>query len=359
MLNGPCGGYHKELCEDLRLGCVWIEAFNRLREFGKEKELFKLKLDSMFKIRDYKPPRGRLRDYIYSRNKVFLIYEYVPKKDLDLEMLENDLKQIFGFYEGLDIVQNPGGRPLADPLALASIAKKLYPDKKIGIQITGRDYDRDGLVSHILAALSTGIDTIVATTGDLKFHEKRSYGVWDLDSPRIIYLIRLINDLGRDYAGRRVYSGKNKILVGGSLNPYLDPLEPEIYKIKVKLEAGAYFFITQPIFNKETLEKLFSYINRILWLEPRDLDIIVAVSPILDEKTLKFLRERSGVKIPERLIRSLKNNDRRSILEDFVSHVIDLLTEVEDLIENKILYISSYGDLEAGLFIAERLKQVF
>jgi 5,10-methylenetetrahydrofolate reductase len=359
MLNGPCGGYHKDLCEDPELKCVWIEAFSRLREFGKEKELFKLKLDSMFKIRDYKPPRGRLRDYIYSRNKFFLIYEYVPKKDLNLESFENDLEQIFRYYEGLDIVQNPGGRPLADPLALASIAKKLYSDRKIGIQVTGRDYDRDGVVSHVLAALSVGIDTIVATTGDLKFYEKRSYGVWDLDSPRIIYLIRLINDLGRDYAGRKVYSGKNKILVGASLNPYLDPLEPEIYKIRVKLDAGAHFFVTQPIFNKETLEKLFSHIHRILGIEPQDLDIIVALSPILDEKTLMFLRERSGAEIPEKLIKPLKDNNRKSILENFVSHVTDLLVEVEDLIDNKILYISSYGDLEAGLFIAERLKQIF
>ena len=72
-----------------------------------------------------------------------------------------------------------------------------------------------------------------------------------------------------------------------------------------------------------------------------------------------FLRERSGVEIPERLIKPLKDNNRKSILENFVSHITDLLVEVEDLIDNKILYVSSYGDLEAGLFIAERLKQIF
>jgi len=358
MLNGPCGGYHGNLCEDPELRCVWIEAFNRLREFGKEKELFRLKLDAMFRIRDYNPPRKRLRDYIISTRDFFMIYEYLPRKDLSLGSLESDLKKIFEIYDGLDIVQNPGGRPLADPLALASIAKKFYPEKKIGIQITGRDYDRDGIVSHVVASLSIGIDTIVATTGDLKFYERRSYGVWDLDSVRMIYLIRLISDLGRDYAGRKVYSGNNKILVGASLNPYLNPIEPEIYKIKMKLDAGAYFFVTQPIFSKDTLDKLFLSIKRILGLEPQDLDIVIGLSPILDERTLHFLKERSNIEIPEKITRSLKESSKSKILENYISHIADLLSEIEDTLISKILYISTYGDLEAGLFVAERLREI-
>lgn len=356
MLNGPCGGYNKDLCEDHRLRCVWIEAFNRLRVFGKEQELFRLKLDSKFRIRNYSPPKRRLTDYV-GHDKIFLIYEYVPRKNLSLKNFEEDLRNIFKIYDALDFVQNPGGRPLIDPLPLASIAKKLYPEKKIGVQITGRDYDRDGVVSHVLAALAIGIDNIIATTGDLKFYSGDTYGVWDLDSPRMIYLIRLISDLGVDYSGRKIYSGDNRVLVGASLNPYLDPLEPEIYKIRVKLSAGADFLVTQPIFSIDTVERLGTYVEKLLNMRLSDIDLVISVSPVLDEKTVSFLRERSNVRLPGKLLEALERRDREEILRSNTAFIIDLISRIEDYTGNKIIYVSTYGDIAAGLYIAERIRE--
>jgi len=357
MINGPCGGYNRSRCEDPRLECVWIKAFENLKKYGKEKDLFKLKLDSMFKIRDHKPIKRDIREKLKIKDRIYLIYEYVASRDIDPRKLEKDLDHIFSTYDAIDFVQNPGGRPLPDPLSLAVFTKKIYPHKHVGFQITGRDYDRDAITSIVASAVVFNIDSIIATTGDLKFHKEKTYGVWDLDSPRIIYLIRLISDLGRDYSGRKILEKPREILVGASLNPYLDPIEPEIYKLNIKKHAGADFFVTQPIFEPETYTRIMRLYKDLL--NENDIpEIIPGISIISDIRIASFLIERSGVKLPSKILEVLKREDFSLIKETNIEFISDLVRKICVNHEKKIFYISTFGDIDMALEIGESIKKM-
>ncbi|MEM4749343.1 MAG: methylenetetrahydrofolate reductase C-terminal domain-containing protein [Sulfolobales archaeon] len=358
MLNGPCGGYNGVFCEDSSIECVWIKAFNNLKIYGREKDMFRLKLDSFFMIRDHRPSIRSLRDFLRSRGfKYFLIYEYVPRRDLSTEKLREDLEKIYRVYEGVDFVDNPGGRPLQSSIALASITKTLFPDKHVGFQITGRDHTRDMIATYIITALSFGIDSIIATTGDLKLGVQ-SKSVWDLDSPRIIYLAKLINDLGRDHMRRRVYTGTNKIFIGASVNPYLNPLEPEIYKISVKRDAGADFFVTQPIYDVDILRVFLSGIRRLLLIDPREIDIVIGLGSISSKEIARFLFERSHVKIPQGIREALENENKEALEEENIRFVRNLTRNIiREYPENPpIFYISTFGEVDLGVKIGELVR---
>ncbi|MEZ0289539.1 MAG: methylenetetrahydrofolate reductase C-terminal domain-containing protein [Sulfolobales archaeon] len=359
MLNGPCGGYNDESCEDPNLKCAWIIAFKNLRNYKREREMFKLKLDSYFKIRDHKPSHRSLSEHYRSRGyKYLLIYEYVPMRDLNIDKFKEDLHKIFRVYNAIDFVDNPGGRPLLNPLALASLAKILFPEKHVGFQITGRDASRDMITTYIVTALSLGIDSIIATTGDLKL-KTSTPSVWDLDSPRIIYLAKLINDLGRDYLGRRVYTGSNKLFVGAAVNPYLEPLEPEIYKISVKRDAGADFLVTQPIYTASIIDR---FINMLKELRPsglENLDLVIGVGSINDLEIARFLTERSRVKIPSKIIEALKSGDRERIIEANNDLVREMIRAIETRTDDNdyLFYVSSFGDIDVGISIGEIIRE--
>ena len=81
-------------------------------------------------------------------------------------------------------------------------------------------------------------------------------GVWDVKSPGFIHIIKQLNQ-GVDWAGNSIGKPTN-FLIACAVNPMADDLEYELDWYHQKVEAGADFAITQPLYDLEQLDRFFS-----------------------------------------------------------------------------------------------------
>jgi 5,10-methylenetetrahydrofolate reductase len=354
MINGPCGGYRGTICEDDRLKCVWILAYYSAMERGSLGKMFQLKLDPGFRVSRYRPVVKRSRgvvDRILS-GRTAIIYEYTPKPYASPENVVRELGEIVNIYHGVDFVDNPGGYPIPSSLPYAALVKNIYRSLHVSIQITARNKDRNQVVSDVLAASLAGLDAIVATTGDLQAGER---GVWDLDAPRIIYLARLVLDLGIDHMGRRVGIGGEGVIIAASINANAEPLEPEILKIRVKMDAGAELFITQPVFDVNR----FRFYQKLLGEKlgnSAEIPTMVGIIPITSRKVLQFFETKVGIKIPEKISMEIKRD--RIDRDALIKANLDTIEKIVKEINHSSYYISAFGDNRLGVEIAKIVRGV-
>lgn len=352
MINGPCGGYKGTSCEDERLSCVWIVAYYSALKRGTLDRMFTLKLDPGFKVNSYYPvarrPRGAVERIL--GGKVFMVYEHTPKPYSSPLYAVDDLEDISSVYDGVDFVDNPGGYPIPSSLPYASMAKNRYRDMHVSIQITARNRDRNQIASEILAASLAGLDAIVATTGDL---DENGKGVWDLDAPRIIYLARLILDLGLDHAGRRVGLGGEGTTIACSVNINAEPLEPEVLKLRVKRRAGAELVITQPVFEPQRVDRFRRMVRDLL--RGDEIPMIIGIIPVMSRKIASFFQNKVGIKIPEKLLKILSSEkiDREELLKTN----IEVLEKIASEVSHNAFYISAFGDHRLGYEIGLSIRK--
>jgi 5,10-methylenetetrahydrofolate reductase len=354
MINGPCGGYIGTLCEDRSLKCVWILAYFAAYKRGSLDKMFTLKLDPGFRVNSYRPVARRRRGAVDMTlsGRSFLVYEYTPKPYSGPLNIGDEISKLVGVYSGVDFVDNPGGYPIPSSLPYAVAAKSIYRDLHVSIQITARNRDRNQIVSDVLAASLAGLDAIVATTGDLQDGGK---GVWDLDAPRIIYLARLVLDLGLDHMGRRVGIGGEPMAIAGSININAEPLEPEILKIRVKIDAGAEFFITQPVVDIDRLYRFYRMARAILG-NIDEIPIMIGIIPITSRRIASFFENKVGIKIPEKILEILRREkiDR----DDIIKANLDLIESNLKRISHNAFYISAFGDHSLGVEIGKVVRSI-
>ena len=161
----------------------------------------------------------------------------------------------------ISIPDNPLASLHVEPSIFAAHVKRVL-DCEVVVHLTCRDLNRLAIKSRLLGLHLSGVEHILALTGDhprIRLREG-STPVFDLDSIRLIYLTRLLSDYGLDERGRPI-SSKLRLQVGAGLNPYI-PLEVELSRALRKIKAGAEFFITQLIFNSDPIESLLKALRK-------------------------------------------------------------------------------------------------
>ena len=123
------------------------------------------------------------------------------------------------------------------------------------MQVCGRDRNRLALQADLLAAYALGISNVMAVEGvePIMGDHHRARPVHDLDLPELLETIRKLQS-GRDMAGSElhgapVYCVGSTIIAGGNE----EPSDLELEDLKRKMDAGAAFFITQPVFHLPSL----------------------------------------------------------------------------------------------------------
>ncbi|MFQ6618826.1 MAG: bifunctional homocysteine S-methyltransferase/methylenetetrahydrofolate reductase, partial [Fidelibacterota bacterium] len=154
----------------------------------------------------------------------------------------------------VNIADSPLARARMSPVALAHLISENVGMETL-LHISCRDRNVLGLQSELMGAHALGIRNILAVTGDPpKMGDyPDATGVFDIDS---VGLVAMINDLNRgmDLAGREVEQSTS-FYVGVGVNPIAIDLKREKDKFLRKVEAGAKFALTQPLFNLNDLER--------------------------------------------------------------------------------------------------------
>src|SRR2546425_2077760 len=195
----------------------------------------------------------------------------------------------------INIADSPMARVRMSCIALARLFQDHLGIETI-IHFTTRDRNLMALQSELLGAHALGIRNILALTGDpLRVGDyPNTTGVWDLDSVGLIQAIRGMNE-GHDAAGSSI-GAKSSFHIGAALNLNMtdEQTDQEIEKYWLKINAGAQFIMTQPIYE---LARLLRFLDR---AGKPPIPMILGCIPLYSSRHAEFLHnEVPGITIPD------------------------------------------------------------
>ena len=195
----------------------------------------------------------------------------------------------------INIADSPMARVRMGCIGLARLIQDHLKVETI-IHFTTRDRNLMALQSELLGAHAMGIRNILALTGDpLRLGDyPNTTGVWDVDSIGLIQVIRGMNE-GHDAADSSI-GGKASFHIGAALNLNMTDAETEqeIEKYRRKIEAGAQFIMTQPIYE---LAPLLRFLER---AGKPPIPLLLGCIPLHSSRHAEYLHnEVPGITIPD------------------------------------------------------------
>ena len=200
---------------------------------------------------------------------------------------------------GVDVINIPDGPRASSRLSPLVTAVRIQQNADIEamLHFCCRDRNLIGMQSDILGASAIGLRNMLVITGDPpKLGDyPHATGVFDMDSVALTEVIRNLN-CGIDIGGNE-FSPGTCLTIGVGANPVAVDLEREIERFKQKVEAGAEYAITQPVFDPEML---FRFLDAV---EQCCIPIVAGIWPFTSFKNAEFMaNEVPGVVVPNDLL---------------------------------------------------------
>lgn len=189
--------------------------------------------------------------------------------------------------------------------------------KSIGIepifQVTSRDRNRLAIQSDLLGISALGISNVLAISGDYPTlgDHPGSKVVYDVDSVNILDIIAKLNN-GIDMQERPL-EGATSFFAGAVFNSNTDLLEPQYFKIMLKVEKGARFFQPQIIYDLDRFKMFIDGFEK-YGIERDKLFILAGILPLRSAKNAIFINKNvPGVNIPPQTIERLEQSDKPAL----------------------------------------------
>src|SRR6195256_95283 len=230
--------------------------------------------------------------------------EIDPPKGLSLDRIFEQVDKVMASkkVDAIDINSGAMARVGMDALIVAGALEAR------GVEtvphLTTRDQNIIGLQAALLGAWTVGgIRNVLAITGDPPSvgDYPETSGVYEVDSVGLVKVLNRLNQ-GTDWAGKTL-GGATNFTIGVALNPVADDLENEIERFHAKVEAGAHFAMTQPLFDPAHWHAFLKKLGG----EPA-IPVLIGVWPLNSYKqALRLKNEGPGIVIPEPLLKSLES----------------------------------------------------
>jgi methylenetetrahydrofolate reductase (NADPH) len=243
-----------------------------------------------------------LREKIES-DRFILCGEIGPPKSCDGGVIRDKAKYFHGVVDAVNITDNQTAIVRLSSLASAKIL--LEEGIEPILQMTCRDRNRIAMQSDLLGAAALGIQNVLCLTGDhQKFGDQpEAKGVFDLDSIQLIATVATMNS--GFLLSRQEMKKKPDFLIGAAANPFAEPFEMRLIRLFKKVEAGARFIQTQPVFDLEIFVRWMEKVVE-MGLHER-CAILPGVMPVKSEKALLYMKkEVPGVKINDEYINRMQ-----------------------------------------------------
>jgi len=206
---------------------------------------------------------------------------------------------------GVDVVLVPDGHRGARMSAL-SLAVLIQQKARIEtvLQYSCRDRNLLGMQSDLLGAHAMGVRNLMIVTGDV-----RSVGdypdataVFDVDSIGLTNVVTRLNH-GVDIGGAPI-GGPTAFHVGVQVNPGAEDLDAEVRRFEYKVEAGAEFAVTKPVFDLATFERFHRRV------EGAGVPMLLGLWPFESALNAEFMaNEVPGVRVPEAVLARMRRVD--------------------------------------------------
>ena len=257
--------------------------------------------------------------------------EIVPPRGTDATAMLASVRQLKA--AGVDGVNVPDG-PRAQS-RMGALLTSLLIEREIGIETVThyccRDRNLLSMLSDLLGAAAHNLHNLLLVTGDppKMGPYPESTAVFDIDAIGLTNLANRLNH-GLDPGGNAI--GKpTAFVLGVGVNPAAVDLERELKRFAWKVEAGAEYAITQPVFDPAQLER---FLHRV---EGYRIPIIAGIWPLVSLRNAEFLaNEVPGVTVPEEILKRMKavhDQGKEASLAEGVAIAREMLERVRPFVQ--------------------------
>jgi len=254
--------------------------------------------------------------------------EIVPPRGVDPAPM---LAQVHALkVAGVNAVNVPDG-PRAQS-RMGALLSGLLIQREAGLEAVVhyacRDRNLLGMLSDLLGAAASGLNNLLIITGDppKMGPYPDATAVFDIDSIGLTNLVSRLN-LGLDPGGNDLGS-TTRFVIGVGVNPAAPDPEREFARFGWKVEAGAEYAVTQPVFDLEQLDRFLARASVF------KLPIIAGIWPLISLRNAEFLaNEVPGVSVPEAVLarmRRASEHGKDAALAEGVAIAREMLAAVRE-----------------------------
>ena len=239
-----------------------------------------------------------------ARGGFIVSVELVPPRGYQADALIGQARSLK--IRGIDLVNIPDG-PLASA-RMSALSAAVIVQQQAGVEpilhYACRDRNLLGMQSDLLGAHSMGVRNVLLITGDPpKLGDyPDATAVFDVDSIGLTNLVARLNR-GQDTGGQPI-GQPTSFHIGVALNPAAPNPDDELRRFTYKIEAGAEFAITQPIFDVQSFR---AFLKRI---SAPDFPVIAGLMPLASVRHAEFMaNEVPGVHVPDTILERMRRAD--------------------------------------------------
>jgi len=254
--------------------------------------------------------------------------EIVPPKGIDIRKEIEGAK--FVKSVGVDAINIPDS-PRASA-RMSNQALSLLMQQAVGIEAilhyTCRDRNVLGIQSDLLGAAATGIRNLICITGDppKMGNYPDATAVFDVDAIGLVNIVHNLNR-GLDLGGNPIGSGTG-FVIGVGANPGLPNLDEEIRRFEYKVEAGAEYVVTQPVFDLGLLE---AFLKRI---EHCRIPVVAGIWPLVSVRNAEFMKNELRVSVPDEILnRMTRATSPEAAREEGIAIAREMLAALRDRVQ--------------------------
>jgi homocysteine S-methyltransferase len=254
---------------------------------------------------------------------------------------------------GIDCINVPDG-PRASARMSAQVTCQLI-QQQAGIEAVlhfcCRDRNILGIQSELLGAHTAGIRNLICITGDPP--RMGAYpdatAVFDVDAIGLVNIVRNLNH-GLDIGGNPMGS-QTALLTGVGANPGALNMDEELRRFDWKVEAGAEYVVTQPVFDLNLLER---FLKR---TEHARIPILCGIWPLTSFRNAEFMVNELRVPVPDEFLermRRVDNADRAR--EEGVAIAREMVTRIRHMVQG-VQLSAPFGRYQMALDVADAVTQ--
>jgi methionine synthase I (cobalamin-dependent)/5,10-methylenetetrahydrofolate reductase len=229
--------------------------------------------------------------------------------------------------DALNVPDSPRASARMGNQALCVLIQQLAGIEAV-LHYSCRDRTVHGIESDLLGACAMGLRNLLCLTGDpppLGAYPDAT-AVFDVDSIGLVNIVRNLNR-GLDIGGNAVGTATS-FVIGVAVNPGAPNLDEELRRFEYKVEAGAEFCVTQPVFDSALLE---NFIQR---TQHCRIPVIAAISVLTSARQAEFMRDEMRVSVPDAILeRMARAGTAEAAQADGVAIAREMLFGVKDMVQ--------------------------
>jgi len=264
-----------------------------------------------------------------ARGEFVTCVELVPPKGIEHgKLIENALTLKKAGIDAINVPDSPRAQ-----VKMSALMASVLLQQKAGIEAiphyTCKDKNLLALQADLLGAHALGIRNVLAVTGDPP--NMGTYpdatAVFNIDS---IGLCRLMNMLNHGYdLGGNAVGATTEFCIGVGLNPNAVNLQRERERLAQKIDAGAEFAITQPVFDAPSLLAFLDGMRG-----AKMIPVVAGIWPLVSQRNAEFMKnEVPGVYVPDEVVTRMSRCDsKEAAMEEGIAIARELLEALRGVI---------------------------